>query len=151
MNEIALEVLHSLRGDLKDRAITTRVDLASELPLVMGHRGQLHEVITNLVHNAVDAMGAVKDDRRVLQVSTAHHATDAIIVEIEDSGPGIDPERLDSIFDPFVTTKRHGMGLGLALCRMIIEHHKGQISASPVDPRGSVFRVILPAARLSVA
>lgn len=144
VNGLVLEVLQALRRELKNHDITTRVELAPELPLVMGHGGQLREVIVNLVQNAIDAMDAIKDDRRVLQVTTAHDGADAIIVAVEDSGPGIDPKRLDSIFDAFVTTKPHGMGLGLAICRMIIERHEGQLSASPAHPRGTIFRIVLP-------
>ena len=151
VNELALEVLQALRGELKDHDITTRVQLTTELPPVMGHSGQLREVIINLVQNAIDAMDAIKDDRRVLQVTTAHNGADAIIMVVEDSGSGIDPKRLDSVFDAFVTTKPHGMGLGLAICRMIIERHEGQLTASPAHPRGSVFRVLLPTARHGVA
>ena len=100
---------------------------------------------------AIEAMDAVKDDNRLLRVRTDHHDGKAIIVTVEDSGPGIDSKKLDSIFDAFVTTKPHGMGLGLALCRMIIERHEGQLSALPAHPRGSVFRVVLPAARPGAA
>lgn len=98
-----------------------------------------------MVRNAIEAMDAVKDDRRILQVRAEHHSSNAILVAVEDSGPGIDPKRLDSIFDAFVTTKPQGLGLGLAICRMIVERHAGQLSATPVNPRGSVFRVVLPA------
>ena len=150
VNELVLTVLHALRGELKVHGIATRVQLTSELPLVMGHAGQLQEVIVNLVHNAIDAMDVVKDDRRVLQVRTEHHGGDAINVAVEDSGSGIDPKKLDSIFDAFVTTKPQGMGLGLALCRMIVERHDGQLSVSPAHPRGSVFRIVLPAGKPDV-
>ena len=151
VNELVLTVLHALRGELKGHGITTRVQLTSELPLVMGHAGQLQEVIVNLVHNAIDALDSVKDDRRVVQVRTERHGGDAINVAVEDSGSGIDPKKLDSIFDAFVTTKPQGMGLGLALCRMIVERHEGQLSVSPADPRGSIFRIVLPAGKPGVA
>ena len=145
MNEIVLEVLHTLRGELKDRVITVRTELTSQLPLVMGHRGQLHEVLLNLVRNAIEAMDAIKDTRRVLQARTERHDGRAeIVVAIEDSGPGIDPEKLDGIFDAFVSTKPQGMGLGLAICRMIIDRHGGQLSASSGKRRGAVFQFILP-------
>jgi C4-dicarboxylate-specific signal transduction histidine kinase len=147
VNELATGVLQALREELTDHNITTHVELTSELPPVMGHRGQLQEVLINLVHNAIEAMAAIKDDRRVLQVRAGHHDGNAIMVAVEDSGPGINPKQLGSIFDPFVTTKPHGMGLGLAICRMIIERHEGQLSASPAHPRGCVFRVVLPAGR----
>jgi signal transduction histidine kinase len=80
----------------------------------------------------------------VLQVSSERHRDDGIILLIEDSGPGIDPKRAENIFDAFVTTKSHGMGLGLALCRLIIDRHSGELSALPAHPRGSIFRIALP-------
>lgn len=84
---------------------------------------------------------------RVLQVSTLPHGGNKVIVAVEDSGPGIDPKQSAKIFDAFITTKSHGMGLGLALSRMIVERHGGQLSAAPAQPRGSIFRIVLPAAR----
>jgi signal transduction histidine kinase len=145
VNEIALEVLHTLRGELKDGGITVRTELTPRLPLVMGHRGQLQEVLLNLIRNAIEAMDAIKDGRRVLQVRTERHDDrDEIVVAVEDSGPGIDPEKLDRIFDAFVSTKPQGMGLGLAICRMIIDRHGGQLSASSGKRRGAVFQFILP-------
>ena len=145
VNEIALEVLHTLRGELNDHGIMIRTDLTPRLPLVMGHRGQLHEVFLNLVRNAIEAMDAIKDGRRVLQVRTeCHDDRDEIVVAVEDSGPGIDPEKLDGIFDAFVSTKPEGMGLGLAICRMIIDRHGGQLSACSGKERGAVFQFILP-------
>src|SRR5262249_50076472 len=116
----------------------------SDLPLIVGHKGQLQEVLVNLVRNAIEAMDAVEDDHRVLQVRSKRHGESAILVAVEDSGPGIDPKELDNIFDAFVTTKTNGMGLGLALCRMIIERHAGELSASPAHPRGAIFQVVLP-------
>jgi signal transduction histidine kinase len=130
VNELILGVLQLSRKELEDHGVETRLELASELPLVGGHRRQLEEVIFNLVHNAIEAMDATTDRDRVLQVRTELNGHDAITVEVRDSGPGIDPQRLDSIFGAFVTTKAHGMGLGLAICRMIIEHHGGQLTAS---------------------
>jgi len=145
MNEVILEVLRTLRGELQDRVITVRTELTSKLPVVMGHRGQLHEVLLNLVRNAIEAMDAVKDGSRVLRMRTErHNDRDKIVVAVEDSGPGIDAEKLDGIFDAFVSTKPQGMGLGLALCRMIINRHGGQLSASSGKRRGAVFRFILP-------
>jgi signal transduction histidine kinase len=146
LNILALEVLQALRQELEDHGVTIQVDLSSELPHVIGHRGQLQEVFINLINNAIEAMDAVEDDRRVLQVKSQRHGGNAIIVTVEDSGTGIDPKNLESIFDAFVTTKATGMGFGLAICRMIIERHDGQLSAARVDPRGSVFRVVLPTA-----
>jgi signal transduction histidine kinase len=144
VNEIALEVLRILGGELKDRGITTRTELMSGLPLVMGHRGQLQEVLLNLVRNAIEAMDAIKDGSRVLQLRTQRHNHGEIVLAVEDTGPGIDSKKLEGIFDPFVSTKPQGMGLGLAICRMIIDRHGGQLSASSGKKRGAVFQFILP-------
>jgi signal transduction histidine kinase len=147
VNELTLGVLESLREELKDHGITSRAELTSKLPRIMGHKGQLQEVFINLIHNAIEAMDEIKDDRRVLQVRAEPRRGNAVIVAVEDSGSGIDPKRSHTIFDAFVTTKPHGMGLGLAICRMIIERHGGELSASPAQPRGSIFRVVLPVGR----
>jgi signal transduction histidine kinase len=144
MNEIVLEVLNTLQGDLKGYGVITSTDLRSELPLVQGHRGQLKEVILNLIRNAIEAMDAVKEGGRALRVKTEHHGDDAIAVSVADSGPGVDPRKMDGIFDVFVTTKSDGMGLGLAICRMIIERHKGELSVSSKNTSGAVFKFILP-------
>jgi signal transduction histidine kinase len=144
VNELVLGVLQLSRKELQDHGIETRLELASELPLVGGHRRQLEEVIFNLVHNAIEAMDATTDRNRVLQVRTELNGHDAITVAVQDSGPGIDPQRLDSIFGAFVTTKAHGMGLGLAICRMIIEQHGGQLTASSDGKNGSLFQLVLP-------
>ena len=145
VNEIALGALGILREELKENGIITRAELTSELPLVMGHKGQLQEVILNLIRNAIEAMDAVEDGRRTLRVRTENHDRDAIVVAIEDSGPGIAPESLDGIFEPFVTTKAHGRGLGLAICRMIVQRHEGQLSVSSLGKKsGALFKFTLP-------
>jgi signal transduction histidine kinase len=144
VNELALGVLQTLDEELKDHAITTQAELAAELPQVLGHRGQLQEVFINLVRNAIEAMEPIEDGRRLLQVSSARSADQAVVVTVEDCGPGIDPGRLPNIFEAFMTTKPQGMGLGLAICRMIVERHNGKLSVAPAQPRGSVFSVVLP-------
>jgi len=144
MNEIILGVLQSSQKELEDHGVETRLELASELPLVEGHRRQLEEVIFILVHNAIEAMDATADRDRVLRVRTELKGHDAITVAVRDSGPGIDPKRLDNIFGAFFTTKPHGMGLGLAICRTIIEHHGGQLTASSDGKNGSLFQFVLP-------
>ena len=143
VNEIVLGALRALRGELDDHGVTTRTELTSGLPLVMGHSGQLQEVLLNLARNAIEAMDAVKGSR-VLEVRTERDGTDAVIVAVRDTGPGIDPAKSDRVFDPFVTTKAKGMGLGLAICRMIIERHRGQITASSDGKRGALFQFVLP-------
>ncbi|HTC05012.1 MAG TPA: GAF domain-containing sensor histidine kinase [Xanthobacteraceae bacterium] len=151
VNELALGVLQALREELKDHRITTQAELTSQLPFVMGHRGQLQEVFINLVHNAIEAMDAIDDDQRILRVRAERLGGNTITVAVEDSGPGIDPKQLKTIFDAFITTKPHGLGLGLAICRLIIERHKGQLSVGPAAPRGSAFRIVLPAGMSGVA
>jgi len=137
-------VVTGFQGDLDQHGITTRVKLLEALPKIVAHKGQLHQVLINLIRNAIEAMQVDKNGHRVLQVSSGRHDDDKIILSIEDSGPGIDPKHAENIFDAFITTKSHGMGLGLALCRMIIERHSGELSVSPAHPRGSIFRVVLP-------
>ena len=145
INEMTLDILRTQERDLQAHHITTHTELMSKPPLVLGHRGQLQGVLLNLIRNAIEAMEAVKDGRRLLRLRTARHGRDAIAIEVEDTGPGIDPDKLDGIFEAFVTTKPTGMGLGLAICRMIIERHGGQLSASLADEGGAVFKIFLPA------
>jgi len=142
-NEIVIEVLQSLHGELKEHKVEVRPELV-ELPLVEGHAGQLRQVIFNLLHNALEAMATTTDRNRILRVTTELRGSEAIAVAIEDSGPGIDPEKLDRIFTAFVTTKSQGMGLGLAICRMIIEQHGGHLSASSNGKNGALFQFVLP-------
>jgi signal transduction histidine kinase len=146
VNEIILGVLQSFDGDLKSHGVTARTDLTSGLPPANGHKGQLREVLSNLVSNAIEAMTATSNRSRVLAVKTDLRDGDAIVVSVQDSGPGIDPERLDGIFGVFVSTKEHGSGLGLAICRMIIEQHGGQLSASSDGKSGALFQFVLPIA-----
>jgi signal transduction histidine kinase len=145
MNDLAVKALHTLDSELKSHNVTARIRLASQLPPIMGHNGQLQEVIVNLIQNAVDAMDSTDTDRRVLQVRTEHNG-DEVSVEIEDTGPGIDTKKSDNIFifDVFFTTKPHGMGLGLAICRMIVERHEGRLVVSSANPHGAIFRIMLP-------
>src|SRR6266404_6023608 len=144
VNEIALEVLQSSRGELAEHRVTTSTELASELPLISGHKRQLQQVVSNLVQNAIEAMDNINDRDRVLRVRTGLQNGDAIVVAVEDSGPGFDPKQLSSIFDAFFTTKPHGIGLGLAICRMIVQRHGGQLTAASDGNNGARFQFVLP-------
>jgi signal transduction histidine kinase len=144
VNQVAVRALRSLRAELSDHRVAASLDLASELPPIRGHGGQLQEVILNLFHNAIEAMDAIKAERRVLNVRTRSDGANAVVVEVEDSGPGIDPAHLENIFDAFVTTKPHGTGLGLAICRMIVERHDGRLSAVSDGRSGALFQLVLP-------
>jgi signal transduction histidine kinase len=143
VNEIVRGVLQSLAGELKQGEVEVRPELA-DLPTVDAHRGQIQEVVFNLVQNAVEAMSTTADRGRVLRVRTETRGHDAVAVTVEDSGPGIAAGRLDEIFGAFVTTKPHGMGLGLAICRMIVEHHGGELTASSDGKSGASFRFVVP-------
>ncbi len=144
LNEILIEVLQALREELDDRKIVIHRQLMGGLPLVDGHRAQLHEVITNLIRNAAEAMDGTKDRARVLKVTTELCGSNSIKVSIEDSGFGIPSRQLRRVFEAFVTTKTTGMGLGLAICKMIIERHGGDISALSDGRSGTTMQFILP-------
>jgi signal transduction histidine kinase len=144
VNEMARAAVRVLREELNYHGVAVRMELVPQLPRVVGHGGQLQEVFSNLIRNAIEAMDGVDDNRRVLTVRTGESDGKAIVAEVEDTGPGIDPENVKRVFDPFVTTKPGGMGLGLAICRMIMDRHGGQLSVSAAQPRGTIFRMVLP-------
>jgi signal transduction histidine kinase len=144
VNYLALEVLRNLDKELKLHDIVARVELMSGLPEIKGQRGQLQEVILNLIQNAIDAMRTVDDKHRELLVATGRNG-DVIKIIIADTGPGLGAKKTDRIFEPFFTTKPNGVGLGLAICRMIIDQHGGLISVSARKPRGTIFEITLRA------
>jgi signal transduction histidine kinase len=143
LNEIVVSVLESLRVELMDHGIATLRELG-DLPLVEGRRNQLQQVVFNLVHNAFEAMQLTANGKRVLRVTTELRGNAAVAIIVEDSGPGIDPAQLESIFSAFVTTKSNGIGLGLAICRQIVERHGGKLSGSSRSSGGAQFQVVLP-------
>jgi signal transduction histidine kinase len=114
-------------------------------------RVQLQQVVLNLLNNAVEAMSNVRDRPRVLEIRTSFDAPDHVVMAISDSGSGIDPKNVGHIFDPFFTTKLRGMGMGLSICRSIVETHGGRLWVSPGTPHGSVFHVRLPSAAADAA
>jgi signal transduction histidine kinase len=144
VNEIADDVLASMRETLTEHGIAAETALASGLPPIDGDRSQLRQVLFNLIRNAIESMDNTTGRDRVLRVITMLHGDDAIAVAVEDSGAGISPNRLNSIFDPFITTKVDGMGLGLAICRMIVERHGGRLSASSDGRSGARVQFVLP-------
>jgi signal transduction histidine kinase len=144
MNELVREVLTLVRAEVTGQGISVRTELANELPQIPVNRVQLQQVVANLVMNAVDAMSPVVNRARVLRVKTAVSESNALLITVEDTGIGIDPADLDRIFDPFYTTKSHGMGMGLSICRSIIEMHGGRLTVARGEPDGAVFQVMLP-------
>lgn len=143
INEIVLNAIDVMHWELTEHHIMVRTEVMPGLPPVMGHRGQLQEVFLNLIFNAIEAMDGKYGDR-VLSLKTERRDDDGILIRVMDTGAGIDPKSLDKIFDPFVTTKHQGIGLGLAICRMIVERHGGQMLASSGQGGGAEFDIILP-------
>jgi len=144
IKELVDEVLDLLRTELVKHNVTVRKVETPKLPRVCVERVQLQQVIFNLIRNAIDAMSTVKDRRRILRVRTEHDEAGEVIISIEDSGVGLDPEDVEKIFAPFFTTKPDGMGMGLSICRSIVEAHGGRLTAGPAMPHGARFQIALP-------
>jgi C4-dicarboxylate-specific signal transduction histidine kinase len=145
LNDVVREVLALAHGELESHQVTLRTELG-EAPEIMADRVQLQQVLLNLITNAAEAMVSVTDRARLLVVTSGSDEAGDVRITVEDSGPGIDPKDIDRIFHAFFTTKSHGMGMGLAICRSIIEAHGGRLWASPGNPHGAVFHVHLPKA-----
>ncbi len=144
INEAILEVIALTRGEVQRNRVSLQTRLANGLPLVQGDRIQLQQVILNLIVNAVEAMSGATEGARALLISTGKDASNAVLVAVRDSGSGLDPEGLNRLFDPFYTTKPSGMGMGLSICRSIIEAHGGRVWATANIPQGAVFEFTLP-------
>ncbi|HML12429.1 MAG TPA: ATP-binding protein [Xanthobacteraceae bacterium] len=144
VNALIREVLALVSGELAGNKVETRVELAEGIPKVLADRVQLQQVVLNLMMNAIEAMGSVQNGARILGVNSELRDGRDILITVQDSGPGIDPENLERIFDRFFTTKSNGMGMGLSICRSIVEAHNGRLWAEPDARPGSVFRILLP-------
>jgi signal transduction histidine kinase len=144
LNDLINSVLYLLRDELQPQQIIVRTNLDPRLPSVLGHRGELQQVILNLIRNAADAMKDVTYRPRVLTVKSEVQPPNSVLISVADSGTGIDPRDIDHIFDAFFTTKLNGMGMGLSICRSIIEDHSGRLWALPNLKYGSVFNISLP-------
>jgi predicted ATPase/signal transduction histidine kinase len=138
------EVLMLTRNDAERQGVVLHTDLAVSDQPVMGDRVQLQQVLLNLILNAIDAMKAVTDRARELAVSSALTEAGSVVISVEDSGLGLDPAVAQRIFEPFVTTKSEGLGMGLSICRSIIEAHGGRLWVSPGVPHGTLFRFTVP-------
>ncbi|MBR1236997.1 PAS domain S-box protein [Bradyrhizobium sp. AUGA SZCCT0182] len=139
------EVLVMVRNAIDGNEVSVRTCLIKHPAPVRGDRVQLQQVVLNLILNAVEAMSSVEEGARELSISTELSQTNGILVAICDSGPGIDPEHLDGVFAPFYTTKTSGMGMGLSICRSIIDAHGGRLWAEANRPRGAILQFTLPA------
>jgi len=143
-NDLIRESVALRRNELEAARVAVQLDLAAALPRVAAYRGQLQQVILNLVNNAADAMRGITDRDAVLRITSRFSDARGVELTVSDTGTGIDPKDADRIFDAFYTTKPNGMGMGLALCRSIVEAHGGTFSVSPQRPYGSVFGFNLP-------
>jgi two-component system sensor kinase FixL len=143
-NETVVDVLKMLRSELIDRGVTAHSDLASGLPDLQGDRVELQQVLINLVANACDAMADMSREARALTVRTGADGNDFVLISVCDAGPGIAAEQLEQVFEPFFTSKANGLGLGLSVCRTIINAHGGRLWAEHNSGRGATFYLRLP-------
>jgi PAS domain S-box-containing protein len=144
INEAILEVIALTRGEITKNGISVQTQFAEDLPFISGDRVQLQQVILNLIINAVEALSSVGEGLRELIISTGETESNGVLVAIRDSGPALTPASLERVFDAFYTTKPDGLGMGLSICRSIIEAHGGQLWASVNVPRGAVFQFTVP-------
>jgi signal transduction histidine kinase len=144
VNNLIIEVLAVARGEVQKQGVLVRTELAERLPQVLGNPIQLQQVMLNLIMNGIEAMNSIMDRPRTLRLKSTIHEPDGVLITVEDSGTGIDPQYTERIFDALFTTKSRGMGMGLSICRSIIEAHHGRLWASPGIPQGSIFHVVLP-------
>jgi signal transduction histidine kinase len=146
LNDAAREVIALSAGELQRRDALLRTDFASDLPLVRADRIQLQQVILNLILNAADAMAEVEDRPRMLLVETGLRDDGGVELAVRDSGVGVDPLAIEKLFEAFYTTKAHGMGIGLSICRTIIEDHNGRLWGEANDGPGATFSFCIPGA-----
>jgi PAS domain S-box-containing protein len=143
MNHAIQEVAALAQGEVGRNRVAVRMELAADVPPVLGDRVQLQQVILNLVMNGVEAMASVADRPRELLIYSRQHESDKVLVAVQDSGIGIDRQNLEKVFNAFYTTKSQGMGMGLAISRSIVENHGGQLWAVPNDGPGATFQFTL--------
>jgi len=145
INEAVLDVIALTRGEVVKHGISLRTELGEDLPPIQADRVQLQQVILNLIMNAVEAMSDVHGRPRELLVGTGRDATGGVLIRVTDSGPGVSSESSDRVFEAFYTTKPRGMGMGLSICRTIVEAHGGRIWASRTAGPGATLQFALPA------
>ena len=144
LNEAINEVIALAQSLITKNAVSVQTHFTEGLLPARGDRVQMQQVVLNLILNAVEAMGSVKSAARELSISTEQDRASGALVTVGDSGPGIDPENLERIFEAFYTTKSSGVGMGLSICRSIIDAHGGRLWADANEPRGAAFQFTLP-------
>ena len=146
IDDAILEVIALTRTEAANNNVSVRTQFAEGLPRVQGDRVQLQQVMLNLIMNAIQAMRGIREGPRELQVSIeAVPSEGGVRVGVRDTGPGLSPESLSRLFEPFYTAKPEGIGMGLSICRSIIEVHGGRLCAIPCEPRGALFQFTIPA------
>jgi PAS domain S-box-containing protein len=144
VNNTILDVIALTRSEVLRHGVSLQTDLATGLPLIKGVRVELQQVILNLILNAVEAMSCLNEGARELRISTNTDISNGVLFAVRDTGPGLDPTSEDRLFEAFYTTKPDGMGMGLSICRSIIETHGGRLWVTANEPRGAVFQFTLP-------
>ena len=144
LNEAIRHVIALTGSEVLRQGVTLQTEFATSLPSVEGDRVQLQQVILNLIMNAIEAMSGTNGEERELMISTETEISGTVVVRVRDAGHGLDPQSMDRLFEAFYTTKSSGMGMGLAICRSIIEAHGGRLWATANVPRGAVFQFTLP-------
>jgi PAS domain S-box-containing protein len=144
INSTVLEVAALTRGEMSKNGVSVQTHLAESLPAVQGDRVQIQQVLLNLFVNAAEAMSGTTEGPKELVISTGKGGSEGVLVAVRDSGPGLTIENTERVFDAFYTTKTSGLGMGLSICRSIIEAHQGQLWATANVPRGAVFQFTLP-------
>ena len=144
VDDLLSETLAVVENELRARQIVVATELAEPSPTIIGDRVQLQQVVLNLIMNGVEAMSSVADRPRLLRIRWRREPPDSVLVTVEDSGTGLDPAIAERIFDPFFTTKAGGMGMGLSICRSIIDGRGGRLWASPAPSHGAVVQFALP-------
>jgi PAS domain S-box-containing protein len=144
INDAILEVMALARTEVANNSVSVRTQFAEGLPRVQGDRVRLQQVMLNLIVNAIQSMSGVEDGNRELHISTVSIEPEGVCVAVRDTGHGLRPENLPRLFEPFYTTKPDGMGMGLSICRSIIEAHGGRLWATSCEPRGALFQFTIP-------
>ena len=151
INEALLEVMGLTRVAMSENCVIAKMQLSNGLPQILGDRVQLQQVILNLIMNAIEAMSEVREGPRELSISTSEVVeSGSVLVALSDTGPGLSQAGPERIFEAFYTTKPDGLGMGLSICRSIVEAHGGRLWATPNEPYGAVFCMMLPIAEKSL-
>jgi signal transduction histidine kinase len=144
INEAILEIMRLARAAMSEHSVLVTMQLSEGLPHILGDRVQLQQVVLNLIMNAIEAMSEVREGTRELLISTSEAESGSVLVAVSDSGPGLPHANPERVFEAFYTTKSSGLGMGLSICRSIVEAHGGRLWATPNQPHGAVFCMMLP-------